>query len=78
MLPRKPIDLLVLEIISSSDCVSLKRATQTHMEGDQDTLDPDTGTYMGSGLLTRSLRPFFTLVQLIGLLVFPFTLIDIR
>ena len=65
----------MVEIIdSSSDRVSLTHATQTHMEGDQDTLDPDTGTYMGSGLLTRSLRPFFTLVQLTGLLVFPFTL----
>jgi hypothetical protein len=75
MLPRKRSDILLLEIIdSSSDRVSLTHATQTHMEGDQDTLDPDTGTYMGSGLLTCTLRPFFTLVQLTELLVFPFTL----
>ena len=75
MLPRKRNDLLVLKIIdSSSDSQSLTHATQTHMEGDQDTLGPDTGTYMGSDLLTLSLRPFFTLVQLTGLLVFSFTL----
>ena len=47
MLPRKRNDLLVLKIIdSSSDSQSLTHATQTHMEGDQDTLYPDTGTYM--------------------------------